>query len=151
MTIDYKITSLKGANMLQCILYIFLSGTTLLSNGCAPIDGVYYADRVEYVDSYSPPSYVRRSSSQYGTQLPYDYWYSHGGSYYYAPSRSYNSNRYRHRHQKRYRTYSNKYRSYRYKTTYRKRPYTKTTPPPYPAKKSHKKPRKKGKKKWRKP
>lgn len=146
MTIDYKITSPKGANMLQCVLYIFLSGATMLSNGCAPIDGVYYADRVEYVESYSPPSYVRHSSPKYGTQLPYNYWYSHGGSYYYAPRKSYNSNRYRHRHQNRYRTYSNNYRRYRHKTTYRHRPYTKITPPPPSAKK----PRKKGKKKWRK-
>lgn len=122
----------------------------MLGNGCAPIDGVYYADRVEYVESYTPPNYVRHSSPIYGTQLPYNYWYSDGGSYYYKPRRVYNSKRYRQRLQRRYRTYSNNYRPYRHKVTYRKHPYTRITPAPYPAKTSHKKTHKKGKKKWRK-
>ena len=56
MTIDYKITSNKGVKMLQCVMYIFLGGVALASNGCVMDDGVIYPDKIEYVSQYSPAS-----------------------------------------------------------------------------------------------
>ena len=95
MVIVYEITSRKGAKMLECVFYIFLSGATMLSTNCVPYNGVYYPDRVEYVQQHSPPPssyYNQRYTHTPGySYYPYNYWYSNSGSLYYnrTPRRSY--------------------------------------------------------------
>lgn len=122
--------------MLECVLYIFLGGTTMLGGECIPHQGVYYPDRVEYVNQYAPKGYVRYDQHQ--TYFPYNYWYSYNRSYYY----------YYPRRPHRYRSYrpprSKSFRSrYKPQVTYKRKPTTKRAPPRH---KQHKK----GKKKWRK-
>ena len=126
--------------MLQCVLYIFLGGTTMLGTGCIPYQGAYYADKIEYVNQYAPLGYVRYEHQLNSYYQPYNYWYSYNGSYYYPRQPRY----------RRYRTYRPKhsvnFRPYRYKKRYATRPIIKITPAPHPRQKSHKK----GKKKWKK-
>ena len=115
--------------MLECILYIFLNGASLLGGNCMPYNGVYYADRVEYVQSYSP---THNTYQHYGTSYPYNHWYYNNGQLYYRtpsyrryyryPVRKYKT--YRHRYHirpyKRHRPHARKYKPKRYKPKHHK-------------------------------
>lgn len=129
--------------MLHCVLYIFLGGTTMLGSGCVPYQGVYYADKVEYVDEYYPRGYVRYDNSPTTRYYPYNYWYSYNRSYYYPKRNNY----------RRYRSYkprhTTNFRPYRHKVNYKNRPVVKIKPAPYPRYKTQPA-KKKGKKKWKK-
>lgn len=130
--------------MLQCVLYIFLGGTTMLGSGCVPLDGVYYTDKVEYVSEYAPSHYVKYAEDSPFIYYPYNYWYSYNNSYYY---RSYPQYRSRLRYRKGY------FKKYRYRTKRRisRSPPRKRGPRAHlPKKHFNQKGKKKGKKKWRK-
>ena len=55
--------------MLQCVLYIFLGGTLLISDGCIPYQGSITVDRVEHVNSYGQSHH----SYRHATRLPTGY------------------------------------------------------------------------------
>ena len=76
--------------MLQCIMYIFLSGATMLGSGCIPVDGHYVVDRVEYVNSnYAPSPYSYEPYTyEYKSNLyPYNYWDYYNNRPYYRKHR----------------------------------------------------------------
>ena len=82
--------------MLQCIMYIFLSGATMLGSGCIPVEGHYVVDRVEYVNSNytAPPQSYEPYTYQYSNAYyPYNYWYYYSARPYHRTFKRYNPRR----------------------------------------------------------
>jgi hypothetical protein len=108
--------------MLQCIMYIFLSGATMLGSGCIPVDGHYVVDRVEYVNSNyapSPYSYEPYTYEYRASFYPYSYWNYYNNRPYYRKNRRYTP-AYKKWYKKRYRPHK---RHVKTRKVYKAKPY----------------------------